>query len=150
MRESFEHFYMTKVALGEGCGCAEHVTRIREIDAYAASRARAPHVADARRPLLGFWRSFSRHAWRACCGAAPGTRLTPIPEPVGDGIAAVAAEILLGDLHAGRRLPALVLGDVEQVLDALAPWRGRGRLATIASTSISFSTRLSRMSSSTG
>jgi hypothetical protein len=42
MRESFEHFYMTKVGLGEGCGCAEHVTRIREIDSYAANRARAP------------------------------------------------------------------------------------------------------------
>ena len=41
-RESFEHFYLSKVALGEGCGCAEHVTRIREIDSYAASRARAP------------------------------------------------------------------------------------------------------------
>jgi hypothetical protein len=42
MRESFEHFYLTKVGLGEGCGCAEHVTRIREIDSYAESRARAP------------------------------------------------------------------------------------------------------------
>ena len=39
MRESFEHFYLTKVGLGEGCGCAEHVTRIREIDTYAANRA---------------------------------------------------------------------------------------------------------------
>jgi len=38
MRESFEHFYLTKVGLGEGCGCAEHVTRIREIDSYAESR----------------------------------------------------------------------------------------------------------------
>jgi len=41
MRESFEHFYLTKVGLGEGCGCAEHVTRIREIDTYAANRARS-------------------------------------------------------------------------------------------------------------
>lgn len=34
-RESFEHFYLTKIALAEGCGCAEHVTRMREVDAYA-------------------------------------------------------------------------------------------------------------------
>ena len=44
MRESFEHFYLTKVGLGEGCGCAEHVTRIREIDSYAEGRVR-PIVA---------------------------------------------------------------------------------------------------------
>ena len=36
MRDSFEQFYLTKVALGEGCGCAEHVTRMRDIDAHAA------------------------------------------------------------------------------------------------------------------
>ena len=40
-RESFERFYLTKVALGEGCGCAEHVTRIREIETHAANRSRA-------------------------------------------------------------------------------------------------------------
>ena len=64
-RESFEHFYLSKVALGEGCGCAEHVTRIREIDSYAASRARARHGqrASSRR---------SSPCWRACSGAAPG------------------------------------------------------------------------------
>ena len=43
----------------------------------------------------------------------------PVAEPVGDGIAAVAAEILLRYLDAGRRLAALVLGDIEQVLDAV-------------------------------
>lgn len=37
-RESFEHFYLTKIALAEGCGCAEHVTRMREVDAYAERR----------------------------------------------------------------------------------------------------------------
>ena len=52
MRESFEHFYLSKVALGEGCGCAEHVTRIREIDTYAANRARGLAVPEGRRPLL--------------------------------------------------------------------------------------------------
>ena len=34
-RESFERFYYEKVALGEGCGCAEHVTRTRELDALS-------------------------------------------------------------------------------------------------------------------
>lgn len=32
-RHSFERFYLEKIALGEGCGCAEHVTRIRDLDA---------------------------------------------------------------------------------------------------------------------
>jgi hypothetical protein len=32
-RDSFERFYYEKVGLGEGCGCAEHVTRIRDLDA---------------------------------------------------------------------------------------------------------------------
>ena len=32
-KDSFEHFYYEKVGLGEGCGCAEHVTRIRDLDA---------------------------------------------------------------------------------------------------------------------
>ena len=53
MRESFEHFYLTKVALGEGCGCAEHVTRIRELDSYAAATAwRGRSIATPMRPLL--------------------------------------------------------------------------------------------------
>ena len=32
-KDSFERFYYEKVGLGEGCGCAEHVTRIRDLDA---------------------------------------------------------------------------------------------------------------------
>ena len=47
MRESFEHFYLTKVGLGEGCGCAEHVTRIREIDDM---RRRGPAFGNFARP----------------------------------------------------------------------------------------------------
>jgi hypothetical protein len=35
-RDSFERFYYEKIALGEGCGCAEHVTRTRELDDLAA------------------------------------------------------------------------------------------------------------------
>lgn len=35
-RDSFERFYYEKVGLGEGCGCAEYVTRLRDLDAHAA------------------------------------------------------------------------------------------------------------------
>ena len=38
---------------------------------------------------------------------------------IGDRIAPVAAEIAPGDLDARRRLPPLVFGDIEHVLDAL-------------------------------
>src|SRR6185312_16993387 len=42
--------------------------------------------------------------------------LAAVPEPVGNRVSAVPAKILLGDFHAGRRLPALVFGDVKQML----------------------------------
>ena len=45
--------------------------------------------------------------------------LALIAEAVDDRIAAVAAEILAGHLHAGRGLAALVFGEVEQPLDLL-------------------------------
>ena len=38
--ESFAHFYLTKVALGEGCGCAEHATRLRELEDSAGGQLR--------------------------------------------------------------------------------------------------------------
>ncbi len=38
-RYSFERFYYQKIALAEGCGCAEHVTRMRDIDELAAAQA---------------------------------------------------------------------------------------------------------------
>jgi hypothetical protein len=45
-RDSFERFYYEKIALAEGCGCAEHVTRMRDIDALATmQRATAPRFA---------------------------------------------------------------------------------------------------------
>ena len=63
MRESFEHFYLTKVGLGEGCGCAEHVTRIREIDSYAANRGRVPMATNIVPPVLALLaRLFQRRA----------------------------------------------------------------------------------------
>lgn len=45
-RDSFERFYYEKIALAEGCGCAEHVTRMRDIDALAARQiVSAPRFA---------------------------------------------------------------------------------------------------------
>src|SRR6476659_7573961 len=49
-----------------------------------------------------------------------------LPELVGDGIAAVAAEVAGGDLDARRGLAALVLGEIEQPLHLL---HGLGRMA---------------------
>ncbi len=34
-RESFEKFYYAKVALGEGCGCAEHIINVHEYNRLA-------------------------------------------------------------------------------------------------------------------
>ena len=45
-RDSFERFYLEKVALGEGCGCAEHVTRLREIDRQVAMARPVPKRAN--------------------------------------------------------------------------------------------------------
>lgn len=57
-RESFEHFYLTKIALAEGCGCAEHVTRMRDVeDAHAAVRIAAP----SNRRLMALAASLLRH-----------------------------------------------------------------------------------------
>jgi hypothetical protein len=38
-QHDFERFYYTKVALGEGCGCAEYVTRMRDLDRLSAKGA---------------------------------------------------------------------------------------------------------------
>jgi hypothetical protein len=72
MRESFEHFYLTKVGLGEGCGCAEHVTRIREIDNYAANRAGAPMATNIVPPVFAMLaRLLRRFAGMAANTAMP-------------------------------------------------------------------------------
>src|SRR5262249_12509209 len=44
-------------------------------------------------------------------------RRAGIAEAVDDGVAAVAAEVLQRHLDAGRRLPALILGEIEHALD---------------------------------
>src|SRR5215475_4483058 len=46
-----------------------------------------------------------------------GQRRARVAEAVDDGVAAVAAEVLQRYLDAGRRLPALVLGEIEHALD---------------------------------
>ncbi|MEQ8449573.1 MAG: hypothetical protein RIB97_07785 [Nitratireductor sp.] len=65
-RHSFERFYLEKIALGEGCGCAEHVTRIRDLDALGerVRNARSGRSRQASRPLAGMrrlWTAFARH-----------------------------------------------------------------------------------------
>jgi hypothetical protein len=57
-RETFERFYLTKVALGEGCGCAEHATRIRELETARAE----PSSARSTLLLLPLTRRFHRAA----------------------------------------------------------------------------------------
>jgi len=37
-KQSFEHFYLTKVALGDCCGCAERVIDWRDIEQAASAR----------------------------------------------------------------------------------------------------------------
>ena len=66
-KDSFERFYYEKVGLGEGCGCAEHVTRIRDLDALAEQMAsgRARRRAVRRRGLA----AASRRSDRLIAGA---------------------------------------------------------------------------------
>lgn len=40
-KDGFERFYMEKVALGEGCGCAEMAINMRDVDADMKRRAEA-------------------------------------------------------------------------------------------------------------
>ena len=38
-RESFERFYLEKVAVGEGCGCCEQIIGMRDMDARSRKAA---------------------------------------------------------------------------------------------------------------
>ncbi|MVA97617.1 hypothetical protein GN330_10210 [Nitratireductor sp. CAU 1489] len=65
-RQSFERFYLEKIALGEGCGCAEHVTRIRELDALGervrnARSGRSPQTSRILAGIRRLWTAFARH-----------------------------------------------------------------------------------------
>ena len=63
-RQSYDGSYYEKIALGEGCGIAEHVTRMRESDAYAdgcaptpAVKLSAPRRRSAYRAFVGDYRA---------------------------------------------------------------------------------------------
>ena len=65
-RTSFEKFYFEKVALGEGCGCAEQIIGTRDIDAQSRAdmvRREAAEESGGRLAWLG--RLFSRKGSQA-------------------------------------------------------------------------------------
>jgi hypothetical protein len=64
-RESFEHFYLTKVALGEGCGCAEHATRISDIERRAAEGPLRRDFAARQSPIAALLRRIGLRLIRA-------------------------------------------------------------------------------------
>ena len=65
-KQSFEHFYLTKVALGDCCGCAERVIDWRDIElaAMASGRQTVP-VKKSR------WSRFRRRLTLWLTGAKP-------------------------------------------------------------------------------
>jgi len=52
-KDSFEHFYLTKVALGDCCGCAERVIDWRDIEnaSKAQKRAQKRHLGAVSEPM---------------------------------------------------------------------------------------------------
>ncbi len=76
-RDSFERFYYAKVGLGEGCGCAEHVTRIRDLDALAAQIA-AHHVRSQTWATVSAWCAI----FVASAGRKTASALARDPAPV--------------------------------------------------------------------
>ena len=64
-RKGFEHFYLTKVALGDCCGDAERVINLYDIDRMSAERHLSrPGRALGLRSLLKFLRRMIGHAIR--------------------------------------------------------------------------------------
>ena len=55
-KDSFERFYMEKVALGEGCGCAEMAINMRDVEARterpASDATQKPNRAGLLRRLI--------------------------------------------------------------------------------------------------
>jgi hypothetical protein len=76
-------------------------------------------------------------------------RIAAVPETVGDGVAAVAAEGAAGELYARRSLPTLVLGDIKQMLDPPDRFCDHSLSATISLIDFSSSTKPRRIPSST-
>lgn len=60
--KSFERFYYEKIALGEGCGCAEQIIGTRDLE-RRAHEAAINGASEAGRggPLAWFGRLFRRH-----------------------------------------------------------------------------------------
>ena len=63
-KDGFERFYMEKVALGEGCGCAEMAINMRDVDADMKRRAeaarRGPRTAHLFRGVVAWMRKLKR------------------------------------------------------------------------------------------
>jgi len=68
-KDSFEHFYLTKVALGDCCGCAERVIDWRDIDHAAEQNKMRSGDSSLQRPTL--IRSIVRFINRRCGGQVP-------------------------------------------------------------------------------
>ncbi len=47
-RQSFERFYLEKVAVGEGCGCSEQIIGMRDMDARSRKAALRKAMHDGR------------------------------------------------------------------------------------------------------
>ena len=63
-KDSFERFYYEKVGLGEGCGCAEHVTRIRDLDALGQRLTSGRIGPGALFIAIGWLRGGVRRIWK--------------------------------------------------------------------------------------
>jgi len=61
-KQSFEHFYLTKVALGDCCGCAERVIDWRDIDLAAQEKFKTarPQKTGFRARFKSLWKATTR------------------------------------------------------------------------------------------
>ncbi len=61
--KSFERFYYEKIALNEGCGCAEHAIRTHDLEAQSRIKAARPLPGNPRAVRKGWLASlFGRPA----------------------------------------------------------------------------------------
>jgi hypothetical protein len=79
-RDSFERFYYEKIALAEGCGCAEHVTRMRDIDDLVKARA-GGMATEPRGIAMGWPTTAVMRVVRRLCGAGAASVGCPTPGP---------------------------------------------------------------------
>src|SRR6476660_8261970 len=102
-----------------------------DVDSVTRAASRAAHTNRRSIPMTFLYVSsvIDRFAARRALGAirvGDERRSAGVAKPVGDWIAAVAAEVAQRDLDPGRRLTPLVLGHVEHALDP------QNRVAVIA------------------